>query len=85
MTNILNYRANFHRYRGNREQKQQPLEAETFNFRVLMDCSNQQKLKKLKEAISLSVYKISILVIIDKIVSLRKYFSKALVTLVWFL
>ena len=85
MTNILNYRANFHRLRGNRKQNQQPLEAETFNFRVLMDCSNQQNLKKLKEAISLSVYKTSILAIIDKIVSLRKDFSKALVTLVWFL
>ena len=85
MTNILNYRAIFHRFRGSRKQNQQPLEAETLNFRVLMDCSNQQNLKKLKEAISLSVYKISILVIIDKIVSLRKDFSKALVTLVWFL
>ena len=75
MTNILNYRAIF----------QQPLEAETLNFRVLMDCSNQQNLKKLKEAISLGVYKINILLIIDKIVSLRKDFSKALVILAWFL
>ena len=75
MTNILNYRAIF----------QQPLEAETLNFRVLMDCSNQQNLKKLKEAIPLGVYKINILVIIDKIVSLRKDFSKALVILAWFL
>ena len=75
MTNILNYRAIF----------QQPLEAETLNFRVLMDCSNEQNLKKLKEAISLSVYKINILVIIDKIVLLRKDFSKALVILVWLL
>ena len=75
MTNILNYRAIF----------QQPLEAETLNFRVLMDCSNQQNLKELKEAISLSVYKINILVIIDKIVSVRNDFSKALVILVWFL
>ena len=85
MTNILNYRAIFHRFRGSRKQNQQSLEAETLNFRVLMDCSNQQNLKKLKEAISLSVYKINILVIIDKIVSLRKDFSKALVILVWFL
>ena len=85
MTNILNYRANFLRFRGSRKQKQQPLEAETLNFRVLMDCSNQQNLKKLKEAISLSVYKINILVIIDKIVSLRKNISKALVILAWFL
>ena len=48
-----------------------------------MDCLNQQNLEK--EAISLSVYKINILVIIDKIVSLRKDFSKALVILAWFL
>ena len=66
MTNILNYSAIFLRFRGSRKQKQQPLEAETLNFRVLMDCSNQQNLKELKEAISLSVYKINILVIIDK-------------------
>ena len=85
MTNILNYRAISHRFRGSRKQNQQSLEAETLNFRVLMDCSNQQNLKKLKEAISLGVYKINILVIIDKIVSLRKDFSKALVILVWFL
>ena len=39
-------------------QKQQPLEAETLDFKVLMDCSNQQYLKKLKEAMSLSVHKI---------------------------
>ena len=38
-------------------QKQQPLEAETFNFKVLIDCSNQQNLKKLKEAISCFAYK----------------------------
>ena len=85
MTNILNYRAIFHRFRGSRKQNQQFLEAETLNFRVLMDCSNQQNLKELKEAISLSVYKINILVIIDKIVSVRNDFSKALVILVWFL
>ena len=85
MTNILNYHAIFHRFRGSRKQNQQPLEAETLNFRVLMDCSNQQNLKKLKEAISLSVYKINILVIIDKTVSLRKDFSKALIILVCFL
>ena len=48
-----------------------------------MDCLDQQNLEK--EAISLSVYKINILVIIDKIVSLRKDFSKALVILAWFL
>ena len=85
MTNILNYRAISHRFRGSRKQNQQSLEAETLNFRVLMDCSNQQNLKELKEAISLSVYKINILVIIDKIVSVRNDFSKALVILVWFL
>ena len=30
-------------------QKQKPLEAETLNFRVLMDCLNQENLNKLKE------------------------------------
>ena len=33
------------------------LEAEVFNLRVLMDCWNQENLKKLKEVIQLSVYK----------------------------
>ena len=73
------------RFGSSRKQKQQSLEAETLNFRVLMECSNQQNLKKLKEAISLSVYKRNILVIIYKIVSLRIVFSKALVILAWFL
>ena len=85
MANILHCRAIFHRFGSSRMQKQQPLEAETLNFRVLMDCSNQQNLKKLKEAISLSVHKRNILVIIDKIVSLTRNFSKALVILAWFL
>ena len=40
-----------------------------------MDCSNQQNLKKLKEVISLSVYKRNILVIIDKIFRLKKFFE----------
>ena len=34
----------------NRKQKQKPLEAEALNFRELIDCLNQQNLKKLKEA-----------------------------------
>ena len=83
MANILNYREIFHRFGSSRKQKQQPLEAETLNFRVLMDCSNQQNLKKLKEAISLSVNKTNILVIIDKVVSLRRYFLKASVILAY--
>ena len=61
------------------------MEAETLNFRVLMDCLNQQNLKKLREAISLSVYKRNIFVIIDIIFLLRRNFSKALIILVWFL
>ena len=40
-----------------------------------MDFSNQENLKKLKKAISLSVYKRNTLAI-DKIVSLRRKFSK---------
>ena len=83
MANILDWRAIFHRFGSSRKQKQQPLEAETLNFRVLMDCSNQQNLKKLKEAISLSVNKTNILVIIDKVVSLRRYFLKASVILAY--
>ena len=54
-------------------------------LKVLMDCSNQQNLKKLKKAISLSVHKRNILVITNKIVSLTRNFSKALVILAWFL
>ena len=42
--------------------RQKPLEAEALNLRVLMDCLNQQNLKKLKEAISFSVYKRNIVV-----------------------
>ena len=42
-----------------------------------MHCSNQQNLKNLKEAISLNVCKTNILVIIDKVVSLRGNFLKA--------
>ena len=85
MANILNCRAVFHRFGSSRKQKQQPLEAEILNFRVLMDCLNQQNLKKLREAISLSVYKRNIFVIIDIIFLLRRNFSKALIILVWFL
>ena len=58
MGNILNCRATFLQI-----WKQQKAEAETLNFRVLMDCSNQENLKKLKEEILLSVYKRNILVI----------------------
>ena len=85
MTNILNFQAIFHRFGSSRKQKQQPLEAEILNFRVLIDCLNQQNLKKLEEAVSLSVHKRNISVIIDKIVSLTRIFSKALVILAWFL
>ena len=72
MANILNYRAIFHRFGSSRKKKQQSLEAETLNFRILMYCSNQQNLKNLEKAISLNVCKTTILVIIDKVVSLRK-------------
>ena len=54
-------------------------------LKVLTDCSNEQNLKKLKEAISLSVHKRNILVIADKIVLVTINFSKALVILAWFL
>ena len=72
----------FHKVGSTRKLKQKPLEAEALNFRVLMDCLNQQNLKKLKEAISISMYKRNIFsYMIDKIVSLRRNFSKAVVIL----
>ena len=37
--------------------KQQKTEAEALNFRVLMDCLNQESVNKLKEVMSLNVYK----------------------------
>ena len=48
-----------------------------------MHCLNQQNLKKLKEAISLNVCKTNILVIPDKVVSLRRYCLKASVALAY--
>ena len=47
----------FQKFGSSRKQKQKALEVEALTFRVLMDCLNQQNLKKLKEAVSLSVYK----------------------------
>ena len=72
LANIFNCRAIFSQI-----WKQQKAEAEALNFGVLMDCLNQQNFKKVKASISLSVYERNILVIIDKIVSLRRNFSKA--------
>ena len=77
MANTLNYGAIFHRFGSSRKKKQQSLEEEILNFRILMYCSNQQNLKILKEAISLNVRKTNILVIIDKAFSLRRNFLKA--------
>ena len=48
-----------------------------------MYCSNKQNLKNLKEAISLNVCKTNILVITDKVVSLRRNFLKASVILAY--
>ena len=62
MVNIYIAMQFFYKFGNIRKQKQKPLEAEALNFRVLMDCSNQKNLKKLKEALWLSVYK-NILVI----------------------
>ena len=58
MANILDFRAIFLQI-----WKQQKAEAEDLNFRVLMDCLNQKDLKKLKEAMQLSVHKTNVLVI----------------------
>ena len=83
MANILNNRAIFHRFGSSRKKKQQSLEAETLNFRILMHISGQHNFKNLKEAISLSMCKTNILVIIDKVVSLRRNLLKASVILAY--
>ena len=41
----------FYKVGSSRNQKQKPLEAKALNFRVLMDCSNQENLEKFKEII----------------------------------
>ena len=65
----------FKKFENNRKQKS--LETESVNVRVLMDCLNQDKLNKLKEAISLSVFKRNILVIIYmKLFPLEEIFQK---------
>ena len=56
MTNILNCHVIYYKFRSSRKQKQRPLEAQALNFRVLMDCLNQENLRKLKGAVSLKVY-----------------------------
>ena len=63
MSNILNCRAIFYKFGDSRKQKQKPLKAEALNFRVLMDCLNEENLRKLKRAISLNRYQRNILVI----------------------
>ena len=73
MANILNSVYFFQKFGSTRKQKQKPLEAKDLNL--------------LKETIQLSVFaqKKHFSYIIDKIVSLRRNFSKALVTMHWFL
>ena len=63
MANILNCRAIVYKFGSSRNQKQKPLEAEALNVRVLMDCLNQENLRRLKGVISLNVYQRNILVI----------------------
>ena len=63
MANILNCHGIFYKLGSSKKQKQKPLEAETLNFRVLMDCLNMGNLRKLKRTILLSVYQRKILVI----------------------
>ena len=45
LANILNYRAIFYKFGSSGKNYE-----EAFNFRVLVDCSSQENLKKLKEA-----------------------------------
>ena len=59
MANILNYHA-IQTFGNVQIWKQQKAEVEAFG-KVLMDCLKQQNLKKLQEAISLSVQKRNIL------------------------
>ena len=61
MANILNYHA-IQTFGNVQIWKQQKAEVEAFG-KVLMDCLKKQNLKKLKEAISLSVQKRKIYVI----------------------
>ena len=57
MANISNCHVIFfYKFGSSRKQKQKLLEAEALNLRVLIDSLNQENLKKLKEAISVSVY-----------------------------
>ena len=77
MANILNSGAFFYKFGSSRKQKQKPLEAEYLNFRVLMDCSNQKKVKG--SNIVKCAQKKHFSYIIDKIVLLRRNFSKAFV------
>ena len=65
--------------------KQKDLEAEALNFRALMGCLNQENLNKLMEAKAKCVQKKYFRCSIDKIISLRRNFAKALVILSWFL
>ena len=83
MANILNSGAFFYKFGSSRKQKQKPLEAEYLNFRVLMDCSNQKKVKG--SNIVKCAQKKHFSYIIDEIVLLRRNFSKAFVILSWFL
>ena len=48
MANILNCRAIVYKFESSRNQKQKPLEAEALNVRVLMNCLNQENLRRLK-------------------------------------
>ena len=63
MANILNCHAIVYKFESIRNQKQKPLEAEVLNVRVLMDCLNQENLRRLKGVILLNVYQRNILVI----------------------
>ena len=57
------------------------MEAEPLKFRVLMDCLNQESEKVKRSNIVKRVQKKYFSYIIDKIVSLRRNFSKALAIL----
>ena len=76
----------FHKFGSSRKQKQKPLRAEALNFRVLMDCSNEENLKTVKGSnIIKCVLKKYFSYATDKIVSFTINFSKALIILSWVL
>ena len=83
MANILNCRAIFSQIWKQQKADEKVLEAEALKFRVLMNCQNQQNLKKVRgNNIVKCVQKRYFSYITDNFFSFRGNFSKVLVILV---